>query len=82
MRLRVRLKNETLNGWNIVTWTDHNQYGWKEIERWCREMYGEDDGTVGLTTAARWYDWIRFGEIGFREDSDLMLFVLKYSSED
>lgn len=42
----------------------------KSIQNWCVETYGTDQ--------ARWFDHIRWGEVYFRDEADVTLFVMKW----
>jgi hypothetical protein len=68
-------------------WSD---YGWhvaafespienrSEITRWCYKTFGPAGRPSGATET-RWKDSIRFGEIYFKHDTDLALFLLRWS---
>ena len=52
---------------------------YSEIRRWCFETFGPP-GPLPDTAEVRWVDDIKFGEIIFQREEDLMLFVLKWQS--
>lgn len=51
----------------------------ESIKEWCYNTYGEPSILYGPD--ARWYDGIQFGEILFKNERDLTLFLLKWSGE-
>lgn len=50
-----------------------------EIRRWCFETFGPP-GPLVNTAETRWIDDVRYGEIVFQREQDLMLFVLKWQT--
>ena len=50
----------------------------KEIRQWCYNTYG-DPGHQVNTAEIRWIDDVGAGEVVFRREEDLLLFVLKWS---
>jgi hypothetical protein len=51
----------------------------QELQRWCYETYGPPGFRVN-THDMRWKDAIKYGEIEFEREADLMLFLLKWQS--
>jgi hypothetical protein len=49
------------------------------IKEWCYNTYGEPG--IPTNTTSRWYDSIKYGEILFRDERDVTLFLLRWSSE-
>ena len=50
----------------------------REIREWCYETYGWP-GYQANTDLAVWRDDIAFGEVEFARESDLALFLLRWS---
>lgn len=62
----------TGSGWIVVAFSQlHKISDVNEMKEWCRRMYGE--------TATRWKDDIEYGEVRFKDNKDLTLFLLKWS---
>ena len=49
-----------------------------EIRQWCIDTYGAP-GCLPQSTEIRWLDDIKYGEIVFQREADLMLFLLRWS---
>ena len=56
-------------------------YSGQELYTWCRDHYGlpAHYRSDFLKESARWWNGIAIGEIIFRYEEDLTLFVLKWS---
>ena len=55
--------------WHVASFARQKNY--YEIGEWCYETFGEPD--------FRWADEIFYGEVYFKHEEDLMLFVLRWS---
>lgn len=57
-------------------------YSGQEMYTWCRDHYGlpSHDLSDFSTDAARWWNGIAIGEILFRYEEDLTLFILRWAS--
>ena len=49
-----------------------------EIRRWCFETFGPP-GMLVNTVEIRWLDDVKYGEIVFQHEADLMMFLLRWS---
>jgi len=49
-----------------------------EIRTWCYQTFGEP-GYRNDTADVRWVDDIKYGEVRIDRESDLMMFILKWS---
>ena len=49
-----------------------------EIRQWCHDTFGKD-GYDFNTQEVRWRDNIHFGEVSFGRESDLAMFLLKWT---
>jgi hypothetical protein len=61
-----------LPSWNI----DADQATWEDLESWCQRSFGPA-GDPWKPTADRWY--YNSGMFFFKRDSDLTLFLIKWS---
>jgi hypothetical protein len=61
-----------LRSWNI----DANEATWNDLESWCQQTFGPV-GDPWEPTAERWY--YNGGKFYFKRDSDLTLFLIKWS---
>ena len=59
-------------GWNVAAFSNSAQ-NLDEIKDWCYNTYGESNYDAG------WIDLIKHGEVVFKRDSDLNLFLLRWS---
>lgn len=48
-----------------------------EIRRWCVETFGQPGLRVD-THEVRWKDEVRYGEVRFDRESDLIMFILRW----
>lgn len=61
----------------IPSWDiDANQAVWKDLESWCEQTFGPV-GDPWTPAADRWY--YNGGKFFFKRDSDLTLFLIKWS---
>lgn len=58
--------------WTIAAFQPNNDKHKKEIKQWCYNTYGHPGYDVG------WMDMIVYGEVIFKRESDLNLFLLKW----
>lgn len=49
------------------------------IRKWCYQTFGAP-GYRTNTADVRWVDYIRYGEVKIEQETDLMLFLLKWQS--
>lgn len=61
------------DGWNIAAFPTPNYNDMFSIRDWCYQAFGE----AGIDN--RWFDNIGYGEVLFSRESDLALFILKWS---
>ena len=59
--------------WDAVAFHSSNTDLLQEMQDWCYQVFGDPgNGT-------RWVDSIRYGEVLFSNESDLIVFTLKWS---
>jgi hypothetical protein len=59
------------SGWIVAF--DYPKFGLlRELQDWCRATYGDESNN-------RWRDQIRWGEVWFRDESDVVLFQLRWA---
>ena len=61
-----------LRSWDV----DENEVTWRRLEEWCEQSFGPR-GDVWRPTAERWY--CNDGKFFFKRNSDLTLFLIKWS---
>jgi hypothetical protein len=62
--------------WHCAAFTIPKHY--LEIQKWCHETFGKP-GYPQDVPQTRWRDDIYYGEIYFRDDRDLVLFMLRWA---
>jgi hypothetical protein len=63
--------------WHVAAFTTPKEYR-SEITRWCYQTFGSP-GMNHLTKQIRWKDSVHYGEVYFKHEKDLTLFILKWS---
>lgn len=64
-------------GWHVAAFNSPKENR-AEITRWCYRTFGPA-GRPNGATETRWKDSIRFGEIYFSREEDLLIFTLRWS---